>query len=78
MKKAVDAVYARRFEAAIVLLREALWLDPENAAAWTKLGSAYFAVNDKERAAEAYRKAVELDPADTKLKEFMRAQGMRQ
>jgi tetratricopeptide (TPR) repeat protein len=78
MKKAMDAVYARRFEAAIVLLREALWLDPENAAAWTKLGSAYFAVNDKERAAEAYRKAVEFDPADTKLKEFMRAQGMRQ
>lgn len=78
MKKAVDAVYARRFEGAIVLLREALWLDPENAAAWTKLGSAYFAVNDKTRAAEAYRKALELAPADAKLKEFMSAQGMKQ
>ncbi|MFA6030034.1 MAG: tetratricopeptide repeat protein [Elusimicrobiota bacterium] len=77
MRRAMEAIYARRFEAAITLLRESLWLQPGNALAWTRLGSAYFASSDKERAAEAWRKALEINPNDDKLRGFMTQQGLR-
>ncbi len=76
MKQGVDAVYQRRFPAAAEALRDALWLEPGNAMAWTRLGSAYFAMGDKSRAGVAWKKALEINPADEKLKAFMAAQGM--
>ncbi|MBI3297576.1 MAG: tetratricopeptide repeat protein [Elusimicrobia bacterium] len=76
MKQGVDAVYQRRFPAAVESLRDALWLEPNNAAAWTRLGSAYFAMGDKPRAAAAWKKALEINPGDEKLKAFMSAQGV--
>ncbi|MFH1723822.1 MAG: tetratricopeptide repeat protein [Elusimicrobiota bacterium] len=76
MKLGVEAVYRRQFAPAAQLLREALWLEPNNAKAWTRLGSAYFGMGDKQRAAAAYRKALEFDPADEKLRRFMEAQGL--
>ena len=76
MKQGVDAVYQRRFGPAVEALRDALWLEPNNAAAWTRLGSAYFAMGDRPRAGAAWKKALELNPADEKLKQFMAAQGV--
>jgi len=76
MKFAVDEVYRRRFPSAVETLREALWLDPNNTMAWTRLGSCYYAMGDRERAAAAYGKALELDPADQKLRAFMEKQGL--
>ena len=76
MRLAIEAMYARRFATAGELLRETLWLDPNNALAWTRLGSAYFAMNDKGRARVAYQKALELNPADEKLKSFLEQQGL--
>lgn len=76
MKQGVDAVYQRRFPVAVEALRDALWLEPNNAMAWTRLGSAYFAMGDKPRAAAAWKKALEINPADEKLKAFMTAQGI--
>ncbi|MBI5595920.1 MAG: tetratricopeptide repeat protein [Elusimicrobia bacterium] len=76
MKQGVDAIYQRRFGPAAESLRDALWLEPNNAAAWTRLGSAYFAMGDRPRAAAAWKKALELNPADEKLKQFMAAQGV--
>ena len=76
MKHAVDEVYRRRFPSAIESLRAALWLDPNNGIAWTRLGSCYYATGDKERAAAAYRKALQLNPSDARLKAFMEKQGL--
>lgn len=76
MKAGVDAVYQRRFAVAVEALRDSLWLEPNNAVAWTRLGSAYFAMGDKPRAAAAWKKALEINPADEKLKAFMTTQGV--
>lgn len=76
MKQGVDSIYQRRFGPAVESLRDALWLEPNNAVAWTRLGSAYFAQGDKPRAAAAWKKALEINPADDKLKAFMAAQGL--
>lgn len=77
MKQAMDAVYARRFDLPVKLLREALWLNPGDPLAWTRLGSAYFALGDRERALAAWNRALQLNPADEKLRAFMRQQGMQ-
>lgn len=74
MRQAVEAVYGRRFPVAVQLLRESLWLDPSNALSWKRLGSSYFAMGDKVRARAAYKKAIELDPADQKLRSFVESQ----
>jgi tetratricopeptide (TPR) repeat protein len=74
-KRALDAVYRRSFAAATELLREALWLDPTNATAWTRLGSAYFAMGDRERARSAWTRALQINPGDEKLRKFMTQQG---
>ena len=76
MKQGVEAVYQRRFEVATEILRESLWLDPSNVLAWTRLGSAYFAMGDKPRAKAAWTKALELNPADQTLRNFMIQQQM--
>ncbi|MBI3548753.1 MAG: tetratricopeptide repeat protein [Elusimicrobia bacterium] len=76
LQDSVSLVYSRRFEAAINALREALVLDPKNALAWTRLGSAYFASGDKKNAREAWKRALELDPKNDKLRQFMTQQGM--
>ncbi len=76
MKHAVDEVYRRRFSSAVESLRAALWLDPNNGVAWTRLGSCYYAMGDRERAAAAYRKAISLNPSDERLKAFIKKQGL--
>lgn len=78
MKEGVEAVYTRRFAQAAEFLREALWLDPNNALGWTRLGSAYFALGDKARAKAAWAKALEINPADEALRAFMSQQGIQQ
>ena len=72
----VDAIYRRNYDAAIRACKDALQLDPNNALAWTRLGSAYFASGDKTNAANAYKNALKLNPEDSKLRQFVTQQGL--
>jgi hypothetical protein len=72
LKRAYDAIYARRYDAAVRACREALLIDPTDALAWTRLGSAHFAAGEKAPAREAYEKALAYEPGNDKLHEFMR------
>ena len=79
VKRAMDAIYVRRFEVAVTLLREALWLDPGNALAWTRLGSAYFASGNRAMALTAYQEALKRNPPDAqKLEKFIDEQKLQQ
>jgi hypothetical protein len=71
-KRAVDAVLGRRFDVAARACQDVLVIEPENAAAWMRLGSAYFAAGDRAKAKEAYEKAIRFDPKNEKLKEFVK------
>jgi len=78
VKRAMDAIYVRRFEVAVSLLREALWLDPGSALAWTRLGSAYFASGNRVMALAAYQEALKRNPQDAqKLEKFIDDQKLR-
>ncbi len=76
LKQAVDSVFAQKFEAGIKACKDALALDPQNGTAWMRLGSAYFASGDKTQAAASYKNALQLDPTNEKLRQFMAQQGM--
>jgi tetratricopeptide (TPR) repeat protein len=72
LKRLADGVFAQRYEAAIRAGLEALLIDPENALAWTRLGSAYFASGNNAKARDAYDHALKLEPDNEKLRIFYR------
>jgi cytochrome c-type biogenesis protein CcmH/NrfG len=69
--RAVEAIRARRYDTAVRDLKDSLLVVPDDALTWTQLGSAHFASGDKEKAFDAYRKALTLNPADVKLRGFV-------
>ena len=77
LRKAAKGFYMKLFDVAARECEEVAVLDEENPVAWTRLGSAYFMLGDKEKAKKAYRKALEIDPNDMVTGKFMDAQGWR-
>lgn len=75
LRKAAKHFYIQQFDAAARECEEVSVLDEGNPVAWTRLGSAYFMLGDKEKARKAYLKALELDPADLVTRQFVAAQG---
>lgn len=71
MRKSYEAVYARRYEASVRACREALFVEPNDAVVWMRLGSTHFAAGDKAKALEAYNKSLEIDPNNSKLRGFI-------
>lgn len=67
--------YSKRFDPALRECQEVLVLDPENVLAWVRLGSIRFALGNTEGARLAYTTALQLDPKDDAVREFMRLQG---
>jgi len=56
---------------------EVTLLDESNVMSWTRLGSAYYMMGDKDKAKKAYQKALELKPGDPVISQFMEAQGWK-
>jgi tetratricopeptide (TPR) repeat protein len=75
LRKAAVSFYVQQFEVAVQECEETVLLDEKNPVAWTRLGSAYFMMGDKEKAKRAYGKALELAPGDSVVRQFMEAQG---
>ena len=75
LRKAAKYFYTREFDLAANECEEAILLDEGNVVGWTRLGSAYFMMGDKEKAKGAYTRALELSPGDRVTRQFMEAQG---
>ncbi len=61
----IDSIQMKRSKDAISYLRRAEELNGRDAQAPLALGRAYASLNDANRAAEAYRRAIKLDPANS-------------
>lgn len=77
LRRAAKGFYIQQFDTAAKECEEVAVLDEANPVAWTRLGSAYYMMGDKEKAKKAYRKALELNPNDLITKEFMASQGWK-
>lgn len=75
LRKAAKNFYIQQFDAAVRECEEVTVLDEGNSLAWTRLGSAYFMLGDKEKAKKAYLKVIELDPGDLVTRRFVESQG---
>jgi hypothetical protein len=77
LRRAAKGFYIQQFDMAAKECEEVAVLDEANPVAWTRLGSAYYMMGDKEKAKTAYRKALELNPGDLVTREFMDRQGWK-
>jgi len=75
LRKAATAFYTQQFDLAVKECEEAVLLDETNSIAWTRLGSAYFMMGDKDKTKRAYKKALEINPGDSVVRQFMESQG---
>ena len=77
LRKAARGFYIQQFDAAAKECEETAVLDESNPVAWSRLGSAYYMMGDKEKAKKAYLKALELNPGDLVTRQFMETQGWK-
>jgi hypothetical protein len=77
LEKASAAFYVQDFKRAVKECSEVLMLEENNAGAWKKIGSAYYALGDTAKARNAYQKVLELNPQDTAVLKFMNLQGWK-
>jgi tetratricopeptide (TPR) repeat protein len=68
---ALNSIYEGRYDLAIFACNEVLDLEPENVLALKRKGSAYFALNQKDRAREIWQEALKLSPNDSEIKKFL-------
>lgn len=71
LQTTLEAIYDGRYLSAISECSDVLDLEPSNILAMTRLGSVYFAMNEKDKARQIWRKALQLDPTNSVLKKFL-------
>jgi tetratricopeptide (TPR) repeat protein len=71
----LEAIYDGRYLTAISQCTDVLDLEPDNVLALTRLGSAYFAMNEKDKARQIWTKALQLDSNNTVLRKFLYGSG---
>lgn len=69
---ALNHIYEGRYDLAIEECSIVLELEPQNTLAFKRLGSAYFALGKKDKARQAWEKALQLAPEDNELKLFIK------
>lgn len=76
LHRAEQEFFAGRYSNAARECQDVVWLDPTNAFAWTRLGSSWWKAGKREKATQAYQRALALDPDNARLRRFMRAKGL--
>lgn len=69
---ALNYFYEEKYEMVIKTCQDVLTLEPNNALAHMRLGSAYYAIGQKDIAKEEWLKALEIEPDNPILLEFLR------
>ncbi|MFH1957928.1 MAG: tetratricopeptide repeat protein [bacterium] len=68
-------IYNARYDLAIMDCDDVLKLEPENVLAMTRLGSAYYALGNKAKAVNVWRKALEYEPNNKDILDFLGMSG---
>ena len=68
---ALNYFYEGKYDMTIREAQDVLRLEPNNALAYKRIGSAFFAMGQREKAKDAWKKSLEMNPTDKSLKEFL-------
>jgi tetratricopeptide (TPR) repeat protein len=71
LRSSLEAIYDGRYLTAITECSDVLDLEPNNVLAMTRLGSAYYSMNEREKARQVWTRALQLDPNNQMLKKFL-------
>lgn len=72
LQLSLEYVYDGQFLKAINECNHVLDMDPDNVLALTRMGSAYYAMGQKQEAKGLWTRALKLDPSNDVLKQFLR------
>ncbi len=72
LQLSLEYVYAGEYLKAINECGQVLDLEPDNVLALTRMGSAYYAMGQKQEARETWTRALKLDPNNQVLKDFLK------
>ena len=75
MRKADVSFQRQDMEKAARECEQVLLIDENNELAWTRLGSTYYALGDLARSKKAFLRALEINPANPSVRDFMLLQG---
>jgi tetratricopeptide (TPR) repeat protein len=67
----IKYMQARQFQYAAYYFDQATKIDPTNSKSWQGLGNAFFQQGRKDKAIEAWNKAIALDPSNTQLANYV-------
>jgi len=67
----LEGIYDGRYLTAIAECSDVLDLEPNNVLALTRLGSAYYSMNEKTKARQIWTRALQFDPENNVLKKFL-------
>jgi len=68
---ALNYFYEGKYDMTIKEAQDVLKLEPNNALAYKRIGSAFFAMGQREKAKQAWNRCLQINPADKSLKEFL-------
>jgi tetratricopeptide (TPR) repeat protein len=68
---ALNYFYEGKYDMTIREAQDVLSLEPNNALAYKRIGSAFFAMGQREKAKQAWNRSLQMNPADKTLKEFL-------
>ena len=71
--QAVNHFYEGKYDLVITECQEVLNLEPKNPLALMRLGSAFYAIGQKQKARQVWEKLLEIQPDNEQLKEFLRS-----
>jgi tetratricopeptide (TPR) repeat protein len=71
LQLSLEAIYDGRYLTAITECTDVLDLEPNNVLALTRLGSAYYAMNEQNKALQIWTKALQIDPGNEVLRKFL-------
>ncbi len=74
LQTALEAIYEGRYLTAISECTDVLDLEPNSVLGLTRLGSAYYAMNEQNKAQQVWTKALQLDPNNDVLRKFLYGQ----
>lgn len=71
LMSALNNIYDGKYNNTIIDCNDVIYLEPDNVLAYKRLGSAYWALGNKERAKSVWKSASKIAPNDEELKKFL-------